>query len=170
MDDNKQSGWFRCSIIIDEQRIVEPHSQFIRSEVVFGEWSLRTCLESSSQTLEQGVRTQKDFRRLSKRSRCPADLSINHHSRPAGPPKYSQTRVGYQGSQQPRSLPGVRADGNRPTLHNRVLSFRVRTDILKESHTRYITYQLCKVLKYLHSGQLIHRDLKSSNILINSNC
>jgi serine/threonine protein kinase len=35
---------------------------------------------------------------------------------------------------------------------------------------RFIAYQMCKVLKYLHSAQLLHRDLKSSNILINANC
>lgn len=42
--------------------------------------------------------------------------------------------------------------------------------ILQETHIRFITYQLCKVMKYLHSAQVIHRDMKSSNILINPSC
>ena len=31
-------------------------------------------------------------------------------------------------------------------------------------------YQLCKAIKYLHSGNLLHRDLKPSNCLLNSTC
>uniref|UniRef100_A0A7S1KQP0 Mitogen-activated protein kinase n=1 Tax=Percolomonas cosmopolitus TaxID=63605 RepID=A0A7S1KQP0_9EUKA len=46
----------------------------------------------------------------------------------------------------------------------------IRAGILEEIHQRYIIYQLCKVLKYLHAGHLIHRDIKPANILIDTHC
>lgn len=36
----------------------------------------------------------------------------------------------------------------------------IRAHILEEVHKQYIMYQLFKALKYLHSGQLLHRDIK----------
>lgn len=41
-------------------------------------------------------------------------------------------------------------------LHNVIK----RGGILKEVHKQYIMYQLLKAVKYLHSGNVIHRDLK----------
>ena len=35
-----------------------------------------------------------------------------------------------------------------------------RGNILKDVHKRYIMYQLLKATKYLHSGNVIHRDHK----------
>lgn len=40
-------------------------------------------------------------------------------------------------------------------------------NILQEKHRRYILYQICKAIYYLHNSDIIHRDLKPSNILIN---
>ena len=41
-------------------------------------------------------------------------------------------------------------------LHNVIK----RGNILKDIHKRYIMYQLCKATKYMHSGNVIHRDQK----------
>jgi len=36
----------------------------------------------------------------------------------------------------------------------------IKARILQDVHKQYILYQLFKVLKYIHSGNVIHRDLK----------
>ena len=47
----------------------------------------------------------------------------------------------------------------------------IRANILEEIHKKYIVYQLLKALKYMHSGDLLHRsDIKPSNLLLNSDC
>jgi len=38
----------------------------------------------------------------------------------------------------------------------------IRANILEDVHKRFIMYQLFKALKYLHSGELLHRDIKVS--------
>ncbi len=45
-----------------------------------------------------------------------------------------------------------------------------RKTILKDIHKQYIMYQLFKATKYLHSSNVIHRDQKPSNILLNQEC
>lgn len=51
-------------------------------------------------------------------------------------------------------------------LHNVIK----RGNILKDVHKRYIMYQMLKATKYIHSGNVIHRDQKPSNVLIDSAC
>ncbi|XP_026483282.2 mitogen-activated protein kinase 15 [Vanessa tameamea] len=51
-------------------------------------------------------------------------------------------------------------------LHNVIK----RGNILKDIHRRYIMYQMLKATKYIHSGNVIHRDQKPSNVLIDSAC
>ena len=46
----------------------------------------------------------------------------------------------------------------------------IRANILEDIHKRYIIYQCVKALKFIHSGDLLHRDMKPSNVLLNSEC
>ena len=39
--------------------------------------------------------------------------------------------------------------------------------VLKDVHKRFVTWQLLKALKFLHTAKLVHRDIKPSNLLLN---
>lgn len=51
-------------------------------------------------------------------------------------------------------------------LHNVIK----RGNILSDVHKRYIMYQLLTATKYIHSGNVIHRDYKPSNVLLDGHC
>jgi len=36
----------------------------------------------------------------------------------------------------------------------------IRANILEDVHKKFIMYQLFKALKFLHTGELLHRDIK----------
>jgi len=46
----------------------------------------------------------------------------------------------------------------------------IRANILEDIHKQYIIYQLLKAMKFMHTGELLHRDMKPSNLLLNSEC
>lgn len=60
------------------------------------------------------------------------------------------------------------------TVHYRYMEINlhavIRAGILEEIHKRYIIYQCLAALKLMHSGSLLHRDMKPSNVLLNSDC
>lgn len=41
---------------------------------------------------------------------------------------------------------------------------------LSSDHCKYFLFQLLRGLKYLHSANVLHRDLKPGNLLVNANC
>jgi len=52
----------------------------------------------------------------------------------------------------------------------RILSGDPGTFELLAAHVKWIMYQLLRGLRYLHSGGVLHRDLKPNNLLVNKNC
>lgn len=46
----------------------------------------------------------------------------------------------------------------------------IRANILQDIHKQYILWQALKALKFMHSAKLLHRDMKPSNLLLNSDC
>ena len=41
---------------------------------------------------------------------------------------------------------------------------------LSDEHCQFFLYQILRGIKYMHSAQILHRDLKPRNLLVNSNC
>lgn len=41
---------------------------------------------------------------------------------------------------------------------------------LSDDHYKFIIYQILRALLFLHSANVIHRDMKPSNVLINEDC
>jgi len=41
---------------------------------------------------------------------------------------------------------------------------------LTDAHFQYFIYQICRGLKYIHSANVLHRDLRPGNLLVNADC
>ena len=46
----------------------------------------------------------------------------------------------------------------------------LKSQKLSDDHICYFTYQILRGVKYIHSSNVLHRDLKPPNLLLNSNC
>jgi mitogen-activated protein kinase 15 len=55
-------------------------------------------------------------------------------------------------------------------LVSRAQHAAIRANILQDVHKQYIMWQALKALKFMHSANLLHRDMKPSNLLLNSDC
>lgn len=44
------------------------------------------------------------------------------------------------------------------------------SQLLTNDHCQYFLFQLLRGLKYIHSANILHRDLKPGNLLVNANC
>jgi serine/threonine protein kinase len=44
------------------------------------------------------------------------------------------------------------------------------SQVLTDQHFQYFLYQILRGLKFIHSANVIHRDLKPQNLLVNANC
>ena len=46
----------------------------------------------------------------------------------------------------------------------------IRTQDLSDDHCQYFIYQTLRALKAMHSANVLHRDLKPGNLLVNADC
>jgi len=72
--------------------------------------------------------------------------------------------------QRPRSLDDLNDVYIVQELMDTDLSRIIRSQPLSDDHSQYFTYQILRALKVLHSADVLHRDLKPGNLLVNSNC
>ena len=73
-------------------------------------------------------------------------------------------------------LPPLHRDGFRDLY---VISELMETDLssiikspqeLSDEHVQFFIYQVLRGLKFLHTSNVVHRDMKPRNLLVNSNC
>jgi len=73
-------------------------------------------------------------------------------------------------------LPPLRSDGFKDLY---IVCDLMETDLssiikspqeLSDDHIQFFIYQVLRGLKFLHTAQVVHRDMKPRNLLVNSNC
>ena len=73
-------------------------------------------------------------------------------------------------------LPPLKSDGFKDLY---IISELMETDLssiikspqpLSDEHVQFFLYQILRGLKFLHTANVIHRDMKPRNLLLNSNC
>ena len=96
---------------------------------------------------------------------CDAVFGTEHGSQLASRPVCSHPTSALQGQSKFKDI-YIITDLMDTDLHRIIKS----TQPLSDDHIRYFAYQILRGLKYLHSANVMHRDLKPNNLLVNANC